>query len=154
MHLHCGQDLFIINDKLKIECLFVNKGGCRMDLFWRIAEEKIQKAYQDGEFRNLKGMGEPLKLKDDSGIPEALRMAYHILENAGFSLEEAELKKEIMTIEDLMKNCLNDEERKQFQQDLSKKVLQYNSLLAKKRIRTNSSVFKDYQRKIEDQLLK
>lgn len=125
-----------------------------MDLFWHIAEEKIQKAYQDGEFRNLKGMGKPLKLKDDSGIPEELRMAYHILENAGFSPEEAELKKEIMTTQDLMKNCLNDEERKQFQQDLSKKVLQYNSLLAKKRIRTNSSVFKNYQGKIEDRLLK
>lgn len=125
-----------------------------MDLFWRLAEEKIQKSYRDGEFEDLEGFGQPLKLKDLSGIPEDLRMAYRILENAGFSPEEKEIKKEIMTIEDLMKNCIDEEERKGFQQDLSKKLVQYNALLAKKRVRTNSSVFKHYQSKIEDRLLK
>ncbi|WP_033826715.1 DnaJ family domain-containing protein [Bacillus andreraoultii] len=125
-----------------------------MDLFWQIAEEKIKQAYRDGEFENLKGYGKPLKLKDDSGIPEDLRMAYRILESAGYTEEESQLKKEIMTLEDLMKNCVNDEKRKEFMQDLSKKVLQYHSLLAKKRIRTNSSIFKNYQEKIEERLLK
>lgn len=125
-----------------------------MDLFWQIAEEKIKQAYRDGEFENLKGYGKPLKLKDDSGIPEDLRMAYRILENAGYTEEESVMKKEIMTVEDLMKNCVNDEERQRFMQDLSKKVLAYNSLLAKKRIRTNSSIFKNYQEKIEERLLK
>lgn len=121
--------------------------------FWRIADEKIKNAYEDGEFDNLPGMGKPLNIEDDSGIPKDLRMAYRILKNAGYTSEDHEFRKEIMTIEDLIKSSTNEEERKLLVKDLSRKLLQYNSLLSKRKIKTNSSVFKNYQDKIEKRLL-
>ncbi len=124
-----------------------------MDIFWRIAEEKIQQAYRNGEFDDIDGMGKPLRLDDLSGIPEDLRMAYRILKNAGYTEEEMAIKKDIMTIEDLLKRCTDEEEQKLLEKDLSEKLLRYNSLLAKRRVKTNSSVFKNYQEKIEKQLL-
>ena len=48
-----------------------------------IAEERIREAQEQGVFDNLPGQGAPLKESDDSNIPEELRMAYHILKNAG-----------------------------------------------------------------------
>ena len=42
---------------------------------------------------------------------------------------------------------------KALQKDLNEKVLKYNAMLSKKRVKTNSSVFKDYQRSIEDKLM-
>lgn len=123
-----------------------------MTVFWRIVDEKIKQAYEEGEFNNLSGMGKPLSLDDDLGIPENLRMAYRILKNAGYTPEDSEIRKEIMTIEDLIKSSTNEEERKLLMKDLSKKLLQYNAFLSKRRIKTNSSVFKRYQDKIEDRL--
>ncbi|NCU19084.1 DnaJ family domain-containing protein [Pallidibacillus pasinlerensis] len=120
--------------------------------FWRIVDEKIKQAYEEGEFNNLSGMGKPLNLDDDLGVPENLRMAYRILKNAGYTPEDSEIRKEIMTIEDLIKSSKKEEERKLLMKDLSKKLLQYNALLSKRRIKTNSSVFKRYQDKIEDRL--
>lgn len=120
--------------------------------FWRIVDEKIKQAYEEGEFNNLSGMGKPLSLDDDLGVPENLRMAYRILKNAGYTPEDSEIRKEIMTIEDLIKSSTNEEERKLLMKDLSKKLLQYNAFLSKRRIKTNSSVFKRYQDKIEDRL--
>jgi hypothetical protein len=122
--------------------------------FWRIADDKIKKAYEEGEFDNLPGFGKPLELDDDSGIPKNLRMAYRILKNAGYKSEEDnEIRKEIMTIEDLIKSSTNEEERELLVKDLNKKLLQYNALLSKRRIKTNSTVFKNYQNKIENRLL-
>ncbi|MED1673274.1 DnaJ family domain-containing protein [Pallidibacillus thermolactis] len=121
---------------------------------WRIADDKIKKAYEEGEFDNLPGFGKPLELDDDSGIPKNLRMAYRILKNAGYKSEEDnEIRKEIMTIEDLIKSSTNEEERELLVKDLNKKLLQYNALLSKRRIKTNSTVFKNYQNKIENRLL-
>lgn len=120
--------------------------------FWRIVDEKIKQAYEEGEFNNLSGMGKPLNLDDDLGVPENLRMAYRILKNAGYTPEDSEIRKEIMTIEDLIKSSKKEEDRKLLMKDLSKKLLQYNALLSKRRIKTNSSVFKRYQDKIEDRL--
>ena len=81
-------------------------------------------------------------------------MAYRILKNAGYKSEEDnEIRKEIMTIEDLIKSSTNEEERELLVKDLNKKLLQYNALLSKRRIKTNSTVFKNYQNKIENRLL-
>ena len=32
--------------------------------FWRIADDKIKKAYEEGEFDNLPGFGKPLELEE------------------------------------------------------------------------------------------
>lgn len=76
-------------------------------------------------------------------------MAYRVLKNAGFSPEEMDVKKEIMSIEDLIRHSEDELESEELKKKLNEKLLKYNGLLAKKGIKTNSSVFKKYQQKIE-----
>lgn len=119
-----------------------------MDLFHTLAEERIKKAYDEGEFDHLPGYGKPLKLEDLSSVPEELRIAYKILKNAGFTEEENQLKNEMLTISDLLKICADDDEKEKLEKRLSKKLLQFNRLLSKRRVNTNSAMFKKYENKL------
>jgi hypothetical protein len=119
-----------------------------MDLFHIIAEEKIKQAIKDGELDRLPGMGKPLKLDDLSSIPEELRMAYRIMKNAGYTEEETDLRKELMTIEDLIKKCDNEDEKQSLQKQLNEKLLRFNRLMSKRGVQTNSAMFKQYERKL------
>lgn len=120
-----------------------------MDKLYRISEDKIRKAYENGEFDNLPGQGKPLPPDKLKGIPDDLKMAYRVLQNAGFSPEEMDAKKELMTIEDLIRHSEDELETEELRKQLSEKLLKYNSMLAKKGIKTNSSIFKRYEYKIE-----
>ena len=51
--------------------------------FEKIAEQRIAEALERGELSGLNGEGEPLRLDDDSMVPEDLRMANRVLVNAG-----------------------------------------------------------------------
>ncbi|WP_409253143.1 DUF1992 domain-containing protein [Bacillus sp. SCS-153A] len=124
-----------------------------MDLFTILSEQNIKKAYEDGEFDRLPGYGKPLKLEDDSSIPEELRMAHRIMKNAGFSTEENALRKEMLRIEDLIRDCEDQLEKEGLKRDLNEKLLKFNGLMSKKRMNTNSSLFKNYEHKIEKKLL-
>lgn len=73
-----------------------------MICFQRIAERRINQAMREGVFDDLPGAGQPLKLEDDSHIPEDLRIAYKILKNAGYLPPEIALRKEITRAEDLL----------------------------------------------------
>ncbi|MBP3038524.1 DUF1992 domain-containing protein [Bacillaceae bacterium Marseille-Q3522] len=122
-----------------------------MDFSRNISEERIKKAYEDGEFNHLPGFGKPFPKDDDlAAIPEELRMAYRILKNSGFSVEENQLKQEMMTIEDLLKACDDEREKEQLQNKLNEKLLRFNQAMAKRGKQTNSSIFKNYQDKIYD----
>lgn len=123
-----------------------------MDFSHRLSEERIRKALENGEFDNLPGYGKPLKLDDLSAIPEELRMAYTVLKNAGYSPEENVLKQEMLSIESLLKQCNDPEQRGSLQKKLNEKMVRYNSMLSKRRINTNSSVFKNYEQKINQKL--
>lgn len=125
-----------------------------MDFSMIVAEDLIKKAYEDGDFKNLPGFGKPLKLDDLSGVPEELRMAYRLMKNAGFTPEENTLRQEVTTFEDLIRKCDDSAELESLSQQLSQKLLQYNSMISKRGIKTNSARFKNYERKIEQKLLK
>jgi hypothetical protein len=71
--------------------------------FSKIVEERIRRAQQKGQFKNLIGSGKPLKLEDDSHIAEELRLAYKILKNAECLPPEVEIKKEIERTEELLR---------------------------------------------------
>lgn len=73
-----------------------------MLLIDRLAEENILTALRRGEFDDLPGSGKPLTLDDDSAVPEALRVAYRILANAGCLPPEQQLRHEIRELEDLL----------------------------------------------------
>ncbi len=73
-----------------------------MNLLDQIAETRIQEAIERGELSDLPGGGKPLKLDDDSAIPEELRVAYRILKNASFLPPELQLRKEVREVEQLL----------------------------------------------------
>ncbi|MBI0579240.1 DUF1992 domain-containing protein [Neobacillus cucumis] len=123
-----------------------------MDLFHIVSEERIKKAYEDGEFENLPGMGKPLPLDDLAGVPKELRMAYKLLKNAGYTEEESHLRREMTTIEDLMKKCDDPAEREGLRRKLNEKLLRFNQMMSKRGVKTNSSFFKNYEHKVHNKL--
>lgn len=67
-----------------------------------LAEARIQEALERGDLEDLPGQGEPLRLDDDSGVPEHLRAAYRILKNANCVPPELAERQEIRRLEDLL----------------------------------------------------
>jgi hypothetical protein len=117
--------------------------------FWRIAEERILDAQQAGAFDDLPGKGKPLHLEDLSWVPEDLRIGYHILKNAHILPPEAELLKDIHTLEDLLKHVEEDGERRALAKSIQWKVIRLDML--KRRSMSLSSV-RDYSKKLVDKL--
>ncbi len=78
------------------------KGGVGMNLLDHIAEARIQEAIDRGDLRGLPGEGQPLRLEDDSAIPEELRAAYRLLKNAGFLPPELQLLRDVREAEHLL----------------------------------------------------
>jgi hypothetical protein len=99
-----------------------------LSYFARIAEERIREAQQEGAFDNLPGKGKPLALEDLSRVPEDLRMSYHILRNAHVLPPEAELQKEIHTLQDLLKYVEEDGERKALAKEIEWKMIRLDLL--------------------------
>ncbi|MCM3585532.1 DUF1992 domain-containing protein [Mesobacillus maritimus] len=125
-----------------------------MDFSFIVSEDRIKKAYEDGEFDHLPGYGKPLKPDELAGLPEEIRMAYRMMKNAGFTPEESVLRQEVMTIEDLIRNCHDESERERLNRQLNEKLLHYNRMISKRGMKTNSSIFKNYEQKIEKKLFK
>ncbi len=73
-----------------------------MDIVDKLAETRIQEAVERGDFEDLAGAGKPLKLDDNTFVPEHLRAAYRLLKNAGFLPQEVMLHKEIKQVEQLL----------------------------------------------------
>lgn len=93
-----------------------------------IAEERIREAIEKGEFANLPGAGKPLRLEDDSMVPEDLRIAYKILKNAGCIPPELELRKEILTLRDLLRTAEDENAKRGAVRELNAKLLKLNVL--------------------------
>lgn len=54
-----------------------------LNIWDRLAEERIARAQAQGEFDRLPGAGSPLNLDDDRLVPEEQRAALRVLKNAG-----------------------------------------------------------------------
>ncbi len=80
-----------------------------MDFAQRLSEERIKKAMDNGAFEGLSGFGKPLPKDDAAHVPEELRMGYRIMKNAGFAGEETALKKELMTVKELLQSSIDGE---------------------------------------------
>ncbi len=94
-----------------------------MFAFEIIAENRIREAMERGEFDRLPGAGQPLRLDDDAGVPPELRVAYKILKNAGCLPPELELRKEILTLRDLIRAAEDEGERRTAIRELNRKIL-------------------------------
>jgi len=94
-----------------------------VDFLYKVVEERIQKAQQEGAFDNLQGQGKPLNLDDDSGIPEDLRLTYKILKNAHCLPIELELRKEIFNLRQLLDAAIDPDTRRELRRQLSSLAL-------------------------------
>jgi hypothetical protein len=72
------------------------------EAFEKIAEQKIREAMENGEFDDLPGKGKPLELEEDRHLPVDIRLAHKILKNADCLPPELEIRKEILTIEEML----------------------------------------------------
>lgn len=99
-----------------------------MSLFQKIVEKRIKEAQERGEFNNLPGHGKPIKIEDDSHIPEDLRLAYKILKNADCLPPEVQLKKEIRQMEDMLENMSDEKEKYSQIKRINYKIMQLNML--------------------------
>lgn len=120
-----------------------------MSHFWRIAEERIKEAQRAGAFDNLPGKGKPLDLEDLSWVPEDLRIGYLVLKNAHVLPPEAELLKDIHTIEDLLKHVEDEGERRALAKSIQFKLIRLDML---KRSSMPLRSVRDYSRKLVDKL--
>ena len=81
------------------------------EAFDKIAEKKIREAIDNGEFDDLPGKGKPLQLEDDRHLPQDIRLAHKILKNADCLPPELEIRKEILTIEELLDGVRDTKEK-------------------------------------------
>jgi hypothetical protein len=120
------------------------------DILALIAERKIREAMERGEFDNLPGKGRPIPHDDEIlGVPEELRMGYKILKNAGFLPLELELRREILTLGDLIRACVDEEEKTELRRRLSMASLHYDVLAEKNR---SNPAFRQYRHQITDRI--
>lgn len=119
-------------------------------LFQRLAEQRILEAQRRGEFDDLPGKGKPLELEDLRWVPEELRIGYMILKNAHVLPPEAELLKDIRTLEDLLKHVEDEGQRQSLAKSIQWKVIRLD-MLKRKSMTLNSA--RDYTKKVIARLL-
>ena len=101
----------------------------------RLAETRIREAIDRGDFDDLPGKGRPQRLDDLSRVPADLRAGYILLKNANVLPEELELRKETLTLEDLIRACGEDDaQRAPLQRRLNARLMRIN-MLAEERLR-------------------
>src|SRR5882672_4866107 len=120
-----------------------------MDILAKIAEQRIREAMERGEFDNLPLHGKPIKLDDLVGVPEHLRMGYKILKNAGVLPEEMQLKKEMVSLKNLLDACYDETERQTLQQKMNEKMLRYTMMMEKQ---LHKPTYRQYHAKIMKKL--
>ena len=96
--------------------------------YLKIVEQRIKEAQERGDFDGLPGQGEPLKLNDDSYLPEDLRLAYKILKNADCLPPEVEEKKAIMQMEDLLDSIPDEKEKYKLIKKINYRIMKLNMM--------------------------
>jgi hypothetical protein len=122
-----------------------------MDIGWIIAEERIKKAMENGEFDNLPGKGKPLPKDELDSVPQELRMSYKILKNAGVLPQEMSIQKEMATLESLIAECEDGELKEKYKKELSEKNLHFQTLMEKRKL-TSTGSYRNYRNQIRRKL--
>ncbi|MDD9268335.1 DnaJ family domain-containing protein [Paenibacillus sp. GCM10023248] len=122
-----------------------------MEFVRSIAEERIAEAIRRGELDNLPGAGQPLPPDELRNVPEDLRVGFKLLRNAGMIPEEMQLRKDMITLGDLLTVCRDEKERTKLQRELSAKRFHYQSLMSDRGWHA-SEAFTDYESQIRRKL--
>lgn len=116
------------------------------EVFDKIADQKIREAMEDGEFDNLPGKGKPLKLENDSHLPQEIRIAHKILKNANCLPPELEIRKEILTIEEMLVGIKDEKEK-------YRQIKKLNYLVMKLNMTRRSSLTLEKNQKYFDRIV-
>jgi len=108
-----------------------------------IAEQKIRDAEKSGQFDNLAGKGSPLPADDLAGVPEELRLSYKLLKNAGALPEELQIRKDLVSLSDLLAACREPEASEKLKKELNEKRLRYR-LMMNERGWAHSDAYEQY----------
>ncbi len=112
-----------------------------MDWLERLAEEKIREAMERGEFDDLPLAGKPLDLESNGLVPEDLRLAYKLLKDAGYLPPEMELRKEILSLKELLSTVEDDDARLKLARRINERVLRLNLLAGRSFDRADQEVY-------------
>lgn len=77
-----------------------------------VIEQRIGEAQARGDFDDLPGMGAPLELEDDRLVPEDLRVAHRVLQNAGCVPPEVEALRDLRALEQALEEPNTPDERR------------------------------------------
>lgn len=102
-----------------------------MDAWKIIAERRIEEAIKCGDFDDLPLKGRLLPEEGLDAVPAELRVGYRVLKNAGVLPPEMELKKEIVTLRQLLSCCLDGPEKKRLAGRLNDRLLRLQILMGK-----------------------
>ncbi|KIL36316.1 molecular chaperone DnaJ [Cohnella kolymensis] len=116
-----------------------------------IAEERIREAQREGAFDNLPGAGKPLPPDDLEGVPEDLRMGYRMLKNAAALPEEMQLRKDMVSLQELLRSCRDDDEKAKLNAEMNAKQLRYRMLMDQRGWNSSDS-FIEYESRIQEKL--
>ena len=97
-----------------------------MDAAAWIAEQRIREAQEQGLLDVPGWKGRALQLDDDSAVP--LRLVFRILKDAGVLPPELELRKEILTLRDMLACVEEGEKQARLKRDLNDRVLRLKLL--------------------------
>jgi hypothetical protein len=120
-----------------------------MSFLERLAEQRIREAMERGEFDALPRFGEPLRFESDALVPDDLKLAYKILRDGGFLPPEMELRREIATLEALLAEVEDGDERLRLARRINDKVLRLNLL---RRTSIDRETREIYVRKLRERL--
>ena len=121
-----------------------------MDIFAKIAEERIRKAMENGEFHNLPGSGKPLPLEDETWLPEDMRLPYRILKNAGCIPPELEKRQNILNLKELLDTIDDNKEKLKKLRELNFKMMEFNIMKQRPLYFEN---FPDYEQRIFERVM-
>ena len=94
-----------------------------MDIFQKIAENKIREAMDEGLFENIPGNGKPFTFEDDSLVPADLRQCHKILKNANCLPRELELRRDIFNLRQMLDSATDEKTRTALQRKLNSTML-------------------------------
>jgi hypothetical protein len=122
-----------------------------MDVIAKIAEARIREAMEQGAFNNLSGAGKPLAFDDETWIPEDLRLAYRMLKNQGFIPPELEIRKDILSLRELIRTVDDDQERLRRLREMNFKIMKLNTIRKRP---FNIEDFPEYEDKLYEKCTK
>jgi hypothetical protein len=96
-------------------------------------EAEILKAMARGDFDNLSGKGKPLDLESYFKTPDHVRLAFHILKDAGFLPPEMKLKKEIEELKEKRDATMDEDEKKRLNREIIQKTTLYHMAIEQAR---------------------